>query len=188
MRYLISLFLSVLVMGLSSCKDTNEKNTQDKESIALAAADWSDTTALAKAIDVFYKDSVLKQGNISLKVRDAFMRSSNPYQYLQLHKIYRSKFKLAAPTVGYMPVLMLSGKDSAIVDFQISWLRVNPNDSIGKFVVTDKFLQTIENQSRYEWIQEDNYWIRKNVEAPSSKELLNNREKKISTMENKDAI
>ena len=165
MRYLsFSLLFAFVLTSLFSCTDTKENKDTD-EKVALMAANWSDTTALAKAIDVFYKDSVLRKGDIALPVRDGFIQSKIPYHYLMLHKIYRPQFKLASPTIGSMPVLMLSDSDSAIVDFQITWQQINPTDSLGQFVVTDNFLQSFKNQPRYEWIQEDNkYWIRKNVE------------------------
>ncbi|WP_375559044.1 hypothetical protein ACE193_15035 [Bernardetia sp. OM2101] len=164
MRCLIySLFLSVLIGSLFSCTDS--KQNKEEEKVALMKANWSDTTALAKAIDVFYKDSVFKNGKIALEVRDGTIKSKAPYRYLQLHKIYRPKFKLTSSTVGYMPVLMLSGADSAIVDFQLTWQQISPKDSLGKFMVTDKFLQSVNHQARYEWIQEGEYWIRKNVEV-----------------------
>ena len=171
MRHLISILCLFIVLGgLFSC---GTKENKEEEKVVLMKANWSDTTALAKAIDIYYKDSVIKQGKIAMDVRDAFIPSRLPYQYLQLHKIYRPKFKVASPTIGYMPVLMLSGKDSAIVDFQITWQQPNPKDSVGEFVVTDNFLQTIGNTPRYEWIEEDNYWIRKNVEQP--KDLKTNQ-------------
>jgi len=186
MRYLIySLLVSVFITSLFSCTDS--KQSKEEEKVALMKANWSDTTALAKAIDVYYKDSVFKKGEIALGVRDAFIRSKIPYHYLQLHKIYRPKFKLSSPTVGYMPVLMLSGNDSAIVDFQITWQQPNVSDSVGQFVVTDNFLQTISNTPRYEWVEEDNYWIRKNVEIPqeikTSKSLKMNQPKEIQIQE-----
>jgi hypothetical protein len=165
MRYLIySLLVSVFIGILFSCTDS--KQNKEEEKVALMKANWSDTMALAKAIDVFYTDSVLNQGKIALDVRDAVIRSKVPYHYLQLHKIYRPKFKLASATMGYMPVLMISGVDSVIVDFQITWQQISPKDSLGKFMVTDKFAQLVNNQPRYEWIQEEEYWIRKNVETP----------------------
>ncbi len=182
MRYLVySLVLFVFVIALFSCVDSKESKTQEQKEVVLMKANWSDSTAIAKSIDIFYKDSVLKKGKASLKVRDAFVKSHSPYQYLQLHKIYRPNFKVASSTVGYMPVLMLSGGDSAIVDFQVTWQQPNPSDSIGKFVVTETFLQTINNQPRYEWTQEDKYWIRKNVEPTTkvNKDLSDNKRKKM---------
>lgn len=161
-KYSLVLLINVLI--LSAC--SNSREDKKEETVALMQANWSDTTALAKAIDVFYKDSVLGKGKVSLEVRDGIISSNNPYTYLQLHKIYRPKFKLTSPTVGYMPVLMLSGNDSAIVDFQISWLQPNLADSLGKFLVTDTFLQLMKNTPRYEWVKEEEYWTRKNVEAP----------------------
>lgn len=164
MRYSIySLVLLVLLGTFFSCTDTNTSQEKN-ETVSLVKVNWADTTQIAKAIDVFYKDSVLKKGKVALEIRDPLMKSHHPYYYLQLHKIYRQDFKPATATIGYMPVLMLSSKDSTIVDFQITWTQKSPQDSAGYFVVTDKFLQSIANQPRYEWEQEGEYWVRKNVE------------------------
>lgn len=185
MRYLIYSLFVVLLFSLFSC-DSSKNTETENGSVKLMKANWSDTTALAKSIDVFYKDSVLKQGNVALELRDPFLRSGRPYQYLQLHKVKRPDFKLASPTMGYMPVLMLSGNDSAIVDFQISWVQPDPKDSVGKFMVTDKFLQTIKNQPRYQWTQEKEYWIRVNVERKeiekNKKEVPENQDNRKKTL------
>ncbi len=166
MRYLIySLLITVFITGLLSCSD--KKSTEDEtENVALMVANWNDTTAIGKAVNDFYRDSVLKNGKVFLEVRDGTIRSKIPYHYLQLNKVYRKQFKPTTPTTGYIPVLMTSGSDSVIVDFQIAWVQVKPDDSTGRFVVMDRFIQLAGNQPRYEWIKEEEYWIRKNVEMP----------------------
>lgn len=165
MRYSIfSLLLFVLLGVFFSCTETSNKD-KEEQNVSLMKVDWTDTTALAKAVDVFYKDSVLKKGKVALEIRDPLLKSHHPYRYLQLHKLYRQQFKPATSTVGYMPVLMLSGSDSAIVDFQITWLQKSPQDSAGYFFVTDRFLQSVGNTPFYEWEEQNGYWARKNIEA-----------------------
>jgi hypothetical protein len=188
MRYLIYSLFVVVMLSLYSC-DTSKSTENENDAVALMKPNWGDTVALAKSIDIFYTDSVLKRGKVSLEVRDPFLRKGRPNQYLQLYKIKRPDFKLFSPTIGYMPVLMLSGNDSSIVDFQITWQQPNPKDSLGKFVVTDKFLQTTKNQPRYEWVKENEYWIRKNTEAPKSKDLLESQgENKLNSIKKEEAI
>ena len=171
--FIYSLFI---FLGLSSMFGCTTSSSEEKEqkTVTLQQANWNDTTTLAKVIDKYYQDSVFRKGKIALKVRDPFLRSSVPYRHLQLHKIHRPDFKLTTPTVGYMPVLMLVGSDSAIVDFQLTWKQTNPYDSTGTFVVTDQFVQTLRNQPRYEWVKEEKYWTRRNVEIPA--EYKNRRE------------
>ncbi|AFM04450.1 hypothetical protein Fleli_2067 [Bernardetia litoralis DSM 6794] len=179
MRYLFSyiyIFLfSVVLIGFYSC--TNSK-TEEKNTVALAAVNWNDTTTMGKVINDYYKDSVFKAGKIAMKIRDPFINSKLPYQHLQLHKVLRPQFKRASSTIGYMPVLMMGLSDSAIVDFQITWTQIAPTDSTGKFVVTDVFLQRIGKEFRYEWVKEEEYWIRKNIEM-SEENRKNEKRQKI---------
>ena len=161
--YIYFFLFSVLLISLYSCNDS--KTTEKETSVALMAANWTDTTTMGKVINDYYKDSVSKVGKISMEIRDPFMNSRRPNYYVQLQKVLRPQFKKASPTVGYMPVLMHGVTDSVIVDFQITWQQTDPKDSTGKFVVTDVCLQRVGKQPRYEWVQEGDYWIRKNVEV-----------------------
>lgn len=163
MRYLYSLFLLACVISFYSCTDSSKK---EEVTIPLTVANWNDTTAIAKVINDYYKDSVFKAGKIAMEIRDPFMNRQLPYQYLELQRVLRTRLKQTSPTVAYMPVLMISLKDSAIVDFQIEWQQPNPSDSAGVFVVTDKFIQKMGTELRYDWVKENKYWIRKNVEMP----------------------
>lgn len=170
MRYLYLVLFSILLLGFYSCTDSKEKET----AVTLSAANWSDTTTMGKVINDYYKDSVFKTGKIAMEIRDPFMNKRTPYHYLQLQKVLRPELKKTSKTVAYMPVFMKGlSSDSIIVDFQLTWRQPNPTDSAGVFVVTDKSVQRVGNQLRYEWIQEGEYWIRKNVEVPE--ELKGNR-------------
>ncbi len=165
MRYLYSLFVLVLFVGLYSCE-----TTQEEKGVPLSPANWNDTTAIGKLINDYYKDSVFKVGKIAMEIKDPSLNKSNPYLYMELQKVLRPKLKQTSATTAYMPVLMFELRDSAIVDFQIEWQQLNPNDSAGTFVVVDKFVQKFGTQPRYEWVKEDEFWIRKNVEAPAQDE------------------
>ena len=176
--------------GFYSCTDT--KTNEKEAAVALSAANWNDTTTLGKVINDYYKDSVHKVGKVAMQIRDPFMTSRVPYQYLQLQKVLRTQFKKTSKTVGFMPVLMTGLLDTAIVDFQITWIQPNPNDSAGVFVVTDKAVQLVGNQSRYEWTKEGEYWIRKNVEvaqqAKTGKTLKMMTPEEIKEMQDKGLL
>lgn len=156
-----------MILGLYSC--TSKQDSENESRVPLMKVDWSDTTTIGKVINDYYKDSVFKLNKGALEIRDPFMNSYLPYRYTQLQKVLRPHFKQTTPLVGYMPTLMreLTG-DSVIVDFQITWQQISPEDSLGKFIVTDKFIQKVNEQLHYEWIKEGDYWIRKNVEVPQT--------------------
>jgi hypothetical protein len=163
MRYLYPVLFSILLLAFYSCTDSKEKET----AVVLSVANWNDTTTMGKVINNYYKDSVFKTGKIAMEIRDPFMNKRTPYHYLQLQKVLRPEFKKTSKTVGYMPVFMKGlSSDSVIVDFQLTWQQPNPTDSAGVFVVTDKSVQRVGSQSRYEWVQDGEYWIRRNVEMP----------------------
>jgi hypothetical protein len=188
MRYLYILLFLVIAIGFYSCTDTEQK--QENNKVALVAANWNDTTTMGKVINDYYKDSVFKVRKTVMEIRDPFMNSRMPYQYLQLIKVLRPQFKQTSKTMGFMPVFMTGFLDSAIVDFQITWTQPNPNDSAGVFVVTDKLVQRVGNQPRYEWTQEGEYWIRKNVEVPeeikTSKELRTLNLEKVTQIQEEE--
>ena len=160
MRYLSSLLFLIVVITFYSCTGSTEnkdyESEQNEDIETLAAANWNDTTTMGKVINRYYEDSLVKDGEIAMEIEDPLMNSRMPYLYPQIQKVLRPRFKKVSPTVGYMPVLMTTSKDSVIVDFQITWKK-------GEFVVTDKFLQKVANEPRYEWIENDGYWVRRDV-------------------------
>ncbi|WP_338793373.1 hypothetical protein [Bernardetia sp. MNP-M8] len=159
MRYLSSLLFVIVVITFYSCTSSTENKdseSEQNEEIETLAANWNDTTTMGKVINRYYEDSLLKDGKIAMEIEDPLMNSRLPYRYPQIQKVLRPRFKKVSPTVGYMPVLMTTSKDSVIVDFQITWKK-------GEFVVTDKFLQKVGNEPRYEWIENDGYWVRRDV-------------------------
>lgn len=160
MRYLSSLLFVIVVITFYSCTDSTKnkdsESEQNEETETLAAANWNDTTTMGKVINRYYEDSLLKDGKIAMEIKDPLMNSRKPYLYPQIQKVLRPRFKKVSSTVGYMPVLMTTLKDSVIVDFQITWKN-------GEFVVTDKFLQKVGNEPRYEWIENRDSWVRRDV-------------------------
>ena len=150
MRHIYILCLSIFLISFYSCTDTKKEET----TVALSVVNWNDTTTIAKVINDYYKDSVFKVGKIAMEIRDPFMNRKIPYQYLEMQKVLRKELKRISPTTAYMPVLMTGMKEDAIVDFQIEWQQPTSTDSIGSFVVIDKFIQKVGTQPRYEWIKE----------------------------------
>ncbi|WP_338760387.1 hypothetical protein WAF17_13505 [Bernardetia sp. ABR2-2B] len=157
MRYLYAVLFVVFLTTFYSCTSSTEtKETKTEETENVASVNWNDTTAMGKVINRLYEDSLLTEGNIAMKIKDPFMRGAIPYRFVQIQKILRPRFKKVSSTVGYMPVLMTTSKDSVIVDFQMTWKD-------GKFVVTDRFLQKVGTQPRYEWVENDEYWVRRDI-------------------------
>ena len=172
-----SIVIFALVFIFTYCKEANENEDEHMEE---GLVEWNNQ-ALLKSAEKYYMDSTYKIKRTSLLVVDErkkltnhnnlpedvfkkrqeeFMKNSKKSRLflmrrLVFHQADTLNLHKVGKEVAWLPVIMLDRNkiDTLVVDYKVTW-----QGDKKQFEVTEIVIQKVNDEKRYEWLEDDGYW------------------------------